>query len=104
MVDFVGHMWVFKREWLKYMFREMPFTLETGEDMHFCLSSKLFGNISSYCCKQSTIDELSDTSHGILSTDRFSSYLSSDPMIRISIENYFKKLGLNFITKYDQVN
>jgi hypothetical protein len=97
-------MWVFKREWLKYMFREMPFTLETGEDMHFCLSSKLFGNISSYCCKQSTIDELSDTSHGILSTDRFSSYLSSDPMIRISIENYFKKLGLNFITKYDQVN
>ena len=36
-VDFVGHIWFFKREWLSYFWRELPdpkyFTC--GEDMHF---------------------------------------------------------------------
>jgi hypothetical protein len=52
LVDFVGHCWVFKTEWCKYLFMEKQVTYETGEDIQFCLRAKKFGNINSYCPKQ----------------------------------------------------
>ena len=33
-VDFVGHLWCFKKEWLYYMFSIKPYTFDTGEDIH----------------------------------------------------------------------
>ena len=39
-VDFVGHLWCFKKDWLYYMFSIKPFTFDTGEDMHLCFTSK----------------------------------------------------------------
>ena len=48
-VDYVGHAWFFKREWLPYLWREMPPTWDNGEDMHFSYTAQKFGNIQTYC-------------------------------------------------------
>jgi hypothetical protein len=49
-VDFVGHAWFFKREWLSYFWRELPnpkyFTC--GEDMHFSYMLQKYGEIKTY--------------------------------------------------------
>ena len=41
LVDFVGHLWCFKKDWLYYMFSTKPYTYDTGEDMHFCFSANV---------------------------------------------------------------
>ena len=66
LMDFVGHLWCFKKEWLYYMFGMEPYTYDTGEDMHLCFSSKILGNISSYCCKQPSTNDDCDTSNNSL--------------------------------------
>jgi hypothetical protein len=48
-VDYVGHAWFFKREWLSYLWREKPPTWDNGEDMHFSYTSQKYGNIQTYC-------------------------------------------------------
>jgi hypothetical protein len=48
-VDYVGHAWFFKREWLPYLWREKPPTWDNGEDMHFSYTSQKFGGIQTYC-------------------------------------------------------
>jgi hypothetical protein len=48
-VDYVGHAWFFKREWLPYLWREMPPTWDNGEDMHFSYTAQKYGNIQTYC-------------------------------------------------------
>lgn len=97
LVDFVGHMWVFRKEWLYDMFSVAPFTLETGEDMHFCFSAKLKSGIPSYVCKQRTSEEFSDISFNKLADDEFSSFKYMPKENRVAVENYFKTLGLGFI-------
>ncbi|HCT51116.1 MAG TPA: hypothetical protein DF712_01530 [Balneola sp.] len=47
-VDIVGHCWFFKTEWIHYMWRESAPTFDNGEDIHFCASCKIHGNIDSY--------------------------------------------------------
>lgn len=47
-VDFVGHCWFFKKEWLKYFWMEDPPTWENAEDLHFSYSCQKYGNIKTY--------------------------------------------------------
>lgn len=47
-VDLVGHTWVFKREWLHYMWIEYPVSWDNGEDIQFSYSCKKYGNIKTY--------------------------------------------------------
>ena len=46
--DIVGHCWFFKTKWSHYMWREKPPTYENGEDIHFCASCNIHGNIDTY--------------------------------------------------------
>lgn len=47
-VDLVGHAWFLKREWLKYMWMEMPPTWHNGEDIWLAYQAQKYGNINSY--------------------------------------------------------
>jgi len=51
-VDYGGHSWFFKQQWLKYMWIETPITYTTGEDIHFCACAKIHGNISTWVPRQ----------------------------------------------------
>ncbi len=90
-VDFVGHIWCFKKEWLHYMFSIQPYTYDTGEDMHLCFSSKVLGNIHSYTGKQETADDQCDIQLNRLATDQYSSYLTTSSQLRKNVEEYFTK-------------
>jgi len=48
-VDYVGHAWFFRRDWLPYLWREMPPTWDNGEDMHFSYTAQKYGHIQTYC-------------------------------------------------------
>ena len=48
-VDYVGHAWFFKREWLPDLWREMPPTWDNGEDMHLSYTCQKYSNIQTYC-------------------------------------------------------
>ena len=48
-VDLVGHAWYFKREWLKYLWLEKPFTWDNGEDIQFSYMAQKHGNVKTYC-------------------------------------------------------
>ncbi len=48
-VDLVGHAWFFKREWLKYLWMEKPFTWNNGEDIQFSYLAQKYGGIQTYC-------------------------------------------------------
>ena len=96
-VDFVGHLWCFKHEWLRYMFMTPISTLETGEDMHFCFSAKLHGGIRSFAASQPTERSLSDTKYNYLGIDAFASYKTTPLQIRTAVEEYFVRYGLEFI-------
>ena len=50
-VDYVGHSWFFKREWLSYFWRELPqmdHDMLIGEDMHFSVMLRKYANINTY--------------------------------------------------------
>jgi glycosyltransferase involved in cell wall biosynthesis len=50
-VDIVGHAWFFRREWLSYMWRELPNINDSfivGEDMHFSHMLWKYGNIKTF--------------------------------------------------------
>jgi len=97
LVDFVGHVWVFKKAWLYDMFSVPPCTLSTGEDMHLCFSAKIKSGIPSYVCMQRNEDELSDRSYNKLAVDHHSSFKSTPQVRRLAVEEYFQGLGLDFI-------
>ena len=100
LVDFVGHIWCFKKEWLHYMFSIKPLTYDTGEDMHLCFSSKVLGNINSYTATQSNHNDMCDITNNQLATDQYSSYKVTKPELRSSVEKYFiEKYNLQLITK-----
>jgi UDP-N-acetylglucosamine 2-epimerase (non-hydrolysing) len=47
-IDIVGGAWFFRKEWILYMFREFPFTFETGEDFHFSYMLRKYAGIKTY--------------------------------------------------------
>lgn len=89
LVDFVGHIWCFKKEWLHYMFAINPFTYDTGEDMHLCYSSKVLGDIKSYVGKQTNKEDMCDIKNNAYAGDNFASYRTTSGKLRKDIENYF---------------
>lgn len=90
LVDFVGHLWCFKKEWLHYMFALKPYTYDTGEDMHFSFSSKLLGNIKSYTGKQEYPNENCDISYSKYAVDKHASCRAMNKTnIRSDVEKYF---------------
>ena len=98
LVDFVGHLWCFKKEWLHYMFSIKPFTYDTGEDMHLCFSSKVLGNIKSYIAKQSTPNDNCDITRNSLAGDEHASFRITNPELRKDVEKYFiKNYNLEFV-------
>jgi len=100
LVDFVGHLWCFKKDWLHYMFSIKPFTYDTGEDMHLCFTSKVLGNINSYTAKQSCSNDMCDITNNNLATDQYSSYKVTSQELRSNVEKYFiENYKLQLITE-----
>jgi hypothetical protein len=100
LVDFVGHLWCFKKEWLYYMFSIKPFTYDTGEDMHLCFTSKILGNIKSYTAQQIYNNDMADLLYNTLATDNYSSYKTTSNELRTNIEKYFiENYELKLITQ-----
>ena len=100
LVDFVGHLWCFKKEWLYFMFSIPPFTYDTGEDMHLCFTSKILGKIPSYIGKQKKEEDMSDIFYNKLANDKYSSFKSeNNKKIRFNVEKHFiEKYNLKLIT------
>ena len=48
-VDYIGHCWFFKREWLQYLWREVPPTWDNGEDIQFSYCLQRYAGINTYC-------------------------------------------------------
>ena len=48
-VDLVGHAWFFRREWLKYLWMEKPFTWDNAEDIQFSYLAQKYGGIQTFC-------------------------------------------------------
>lgn len=47
-VDLVGHAWFMKKEWMKYMWMEEPFSWDNGEDIMFSYLSQKYGNVNTF--------------------------------------------------------
>lgn len=102
LVDFVGHMWLFRKVQLFDMFAYPPITYETGEDMHLCFSSKLRSGIPSFAGGQRSDDESCDTSMNKYAADEHAAYLRMPKSEREAVEEYFSDKGLTFITPDEQ--
>ncbi len=102
LVDFVGHMWLFRKRHLFDMFSVPPVTYATGEDMHLCFSAKLKSGIPSYAAAQPSPAESSDTSLNKYASDEHAAYLNTPKSEREAVEDYFSSLGVTFITPSDQ--
>lgn len=98
-VDFVGHLWCFRKEWLYYMFSVKPYTMDTGEDMHLCFSCKMLGNIDSYVAEHKSIDDMSDVAFNKLASDQHASWKITKPSLRRAVEQYWVDKGLKYITE-----
>lgn len=93
-IDFVGHLWCIKKDWLYYMFSIKPFTYDTAEDMHLCFSCKLNG-IKSFVCSQPDKESDCDLSANKFAGDEFASYKITSSSLRNDVQEYFmNKLGL----------
>lgn len=102
LVDFVGQMWVFRKELLFDMFSVPPSTYATGEDMHLCFSAKLKSGVPSYVAAQPTEDSVCDLAQGKYSGDKFASYKTTPKSDRADVETYFTQMGLELIGLEDQ--
>ena len=98
-VDFVGHMWVFKKKCLYNMFGTEPFTYDTSEDMHLCFSNKVNSDINSYTAKQITRDDMCDVAFNQLADDEHASFKTTKTSHRENGEKYRTEKGLKHITE-----
>ena len=103
LVDFVGQMWVFPKRLLFDMFSIEPSTYLTGEDMHLCFASKLKSGVRSYVAAQRSIDESCDVTMGEYAGDKFASFRGTPKADRAAVEEHFHQLGVNFITRAEQL-
>lgn len=74
LVDFVGHAWFFKREWIHYMWREPNLSLDNGEDIHLCAAAKIYGGIDSYVGGSDKWEEKGDLEQARLGSDQFANW------------------------------
>jgi len=75
-VDFVGHCWFFKRDWIYNMWKTESYTLDNAEDIHFCASCKIEQGIRSFVSSRSDPDFLGD-SQTHFGSDKHASYKQS---------------------------
>ncbi len=54
--DYGCNSWFFKTDWIKYFWMTPPYTLLTGEDIHFSASCKIHAGISTLVPKQKSVD------------------------------------------------
>jgi hypothetical protein len=107
-VHLVGHCWFLKKEWLKYMWMLDPYTLDNAEDMHLCITCKLYGNIDTYVAQQrhkTHLDECADTTLNKLGTDKHASFIiggDNYSNIRIKTIQYLMDNGWNPPDNSDQ--
>jgi len=75
-VDFVGHCWFFKTEWIKYMWQNKTYSFDNGEDIQFCASAKIYGNIDSYVPIMPENDKTlwGDIEQSKLGTDQYATF------------------------------
>lgn len=92
-MEFVGHSWIFRQEWVRYMFAQPLLSLETGEDMQFCLAAKKNG-ISSVVLSQDGKNLTADLTRGMWGSDEHASYKQSN-MNEKRIELYKKLIESN---------
>lgn len=97
-VDFGGHAWCFKKDWLHSAFSIKPYTQETGEDMHLCYSLKILDGLSTYTYSGHKKASDIDSTKNALASDEFSSYKTTDVEKRKEIEKFFiENYGLELI-------
>lgn len=103
LVDFVGHLWVCRQEWIRNMFEIPPVTFETGEDMHLCFAAKLNLNIPSVVGSQTSISELSDQHLNLHARNRHAGFRLPAHESRVEVEKAFSQLGLEYVTLDEQL-
>lgn len=97
-VDFGGHAWCFKKDWLFAAFSIKPHTLETGEDMHLCYSLKVLKNIETYTYSSHRRKSDVDITKNALASDQHASYKFTNIETRKNVEKYFiENYGLKLI-------
>jgi len=97
-VDFGGHAWCFKKDWLHRAFSIKPYTHETGEDMHLCYSLKVLEGVSTYTYSSHKKTSDVDSTKNALAIDEFSSFKTTDVEKRKDIEKFFiENYGLELI-------
>jgi hypothetical protein len=97
-VDFVGHSWFFKREWIHHMWKQPAYSFENGEDIHFCAAAKIHGNIDSYIAGSNDPLEqaIQDGKDGGYGADKFASYIvnkGSHTKVRQQVWTHWLKKG-----------
>ena len=102
LVDFVGHLWVCRQDWIRNMFEIPPVTFETGEDMHLCFAAKLLLGVPSVVASQSRISYLSDQHLNRHAQDRHAGFRSPAHDRRVEVEKVFRSRGLGFVTREEQ--
>lgn len=100
--DYVGQMWVFRKQLLFDMFSVPPSTYATGEDMHLCFAARLRSGILSYAAAQPTEESVSDVAYGKYGGDKFASYRKTPESDRAAVETYFTGLGMSLIDLDEQ--
>lgn len=99
-VDFVGHGWFFKREWLKYFWMENPPTWENAEDLHFSYTAQKYGNVKTFVPihPHDDIEQWGSIAGLRLGNDKYASYRKNNHLdlrnfaISESIKNGWKPI------------
>ena len=99
-VDYVGHCWFFKTEWIREFWKFKQPTFETGEDISFCAALKISLGIRSFVSGKSNWEEVGDSDRRKYGTDINSSYSDHSAEVRRDIVlPYWKSLGWKLIAE-----
>lgn len=95
LVDFVGHCWFFKRDWIHYMWQDNTFSVDNGEDIHLCAAAKVFGGIDSYVGGSADWEEKGDLAQARLGSDQYANWKknANHRPLRIKIIRHWIKKG-----------
>lgn len=99
-VDYVGHCWFFKTDWVRAFWMQRQPTFETGEDISFCAALKLAAGIRSVVSGKENVNEIGDSNRHKYGTDANSSYSDASATIRRSLViPYWRNLGWKFVSE-----
>jgi len=94
-VDFVGHCWFFKREWIHHMWSYSPNTFDNGEDIHFAASCMIKAGIKCFVPMQPHGDfSLWGDTHNYLGLDEHATWKKPDHgSVRQQVKDYWINMG-----------